>query len=439
MTADSTDEELRTAFSELNLPAEPELPFDWGLWKTETLRRVPSHRPVPPWNVGWAAAALALVVVLVVALPLARRLETLGRSSPRLVWAGGSLTDLTMLSPSVGWAIPQYQGLVLTTHAGLGHFKPVSQFPVAGSGTFVTSILNARDAFIAFAPSSPETDVVIVAGTNDGGRRWFQVRLRTPVQNRRRSGMSVVAPTMVWRSPTHGYVLVFENGRTMRRDAWLYETRDGGRHWHRINTPRDIRGIGLSAGHQLLALLPGVQLEVSADNGRHWRNVPLPAVGGIRAASILWGPWFFRGQATGILVARVGTGGVVMTTKDGGAVWTAGHIFHNLPSSVVLFALNDQRWWVYAQSVSSTEAERAQFWETPDGGIQWRQLSVRPFETLLQRGTATAATLDFVSPELGYMNWMAGSHAILFRTNDGGLSWQRLPSFSHRPASQKRP
>jgi photosystem II stability/assembly factor-like uncharacterized protein len=195
----------------------------------------------------------------------------------------------------------------------------------------------------------------------------------------------------------------------------------------------------VAGGFELLGGLPGIQMAVSTDQGRHWRNVVLPAVGGIRPTTILWGPWFFPGKSTGLTVARVRGGAVVMTTTNGGGVWTAGHIFPNLPSTVSFFAFSAHRWWLFAQSISTKTSESAQFWSTTDGATRRSPLPLQAFEALLHQGAyAAGSTLDFVTPKIGYMNWMSHFHAVLFRTGDGVLTWQRLPAFSHPPAPPKR-
>jgi photosystem II stability/assembly factor-like uncharacterized protein len=195
-------------------------------------------------------------------------------------------------------------------------------------------------------------------------------------------------------------------------------TADGGRTWRRALevTARTTGPFGLVAcGSRAVALAgePGV-LDVSLDQGRRWRTVPLP---GQATLVSLPGPrlWFAIGDVVGAAGTETGT---LYRSVDGGRHWRR---VGRIPAvgDITGLGFRDARvGWVGLHVAGGPPRILA----TQDGGRRWSVAALPP-----SRGPTTPDTLPptFAGP-VGVLPLVAGGSPAkveLAVSNDGGRSW----------------
>jgi hypothetical protein len=156
-------------------------------------------------------------------------------------------------------------------------------------------------------------------------------------------------------------------------------------------------------------------LYASVDGGKTWRPAPLPLPVGFEKAQMeVNPPALFQGQE-GVLVARaylpqtVGSvaADIFYRTHDGGLTW---QVAATLPAAglVAVEAVVD---WVVWDGGSLLRA-------THDGGKNWQ--IINPNVDLSEKLVA----LQFVGPGNGWALSLEGDTTRLYRTTDGGSTWQ---------------
>ncbi len=160
-----------------------------------------------------------------------------------------------------------------------------------------------------------------------------------------------------------------------------------------------INGLG-QAGERLVAVGQRGHVLLSDDEGKTWRQADVPASSDVVAVSF---PTPAEGWA-------VGHDGIVLHSKDGGATWSR--------------ALDGRQ--IGALMVDFYKREAASF------GDDKRATS------LLQQAESFAAQgpenpfldIAFESPSTGYL---VGAFGLIFRTTDGGTTWQPLLHATENP------
>ncbi len=112
-------------------------------------------------------------------------------------------------------------------------------------------------------------------------------------------------------------------------------------------------------------------------------------------------------------------------TDDGGLHWSDRSPGQD-PIQAVTF-LDDEHGWL----VSPLDAAQPGFniWRTADGGQSWQAVPLSAFNETLQ--SARAVSLDFINPLEGWLSIQLASSAnfdlgTLYHTRDGGLTWEEL-------------
>ena len=195
----------------------------------------------------------------------------------------------------------------------------------------------------------------------------------------------------------------------------------------------DIRGFHLlSAGEGWL--WTGPQLYWTRDAGAHWSDITAPNFerAAIRAV-------YFNDPQHGWLVAVRPASGELSASAwqalsspqrsaDGGEL-----------SSSALRASSPSQRSADGGELSSTSG--APVWVlayTPDAGRSWQIRPLPLFDAAEALQMSGLAALDFVNPQVGWlsvqrMTSSAFSAGVLFRTTDGGQTWQRVASPGGRP------
>lgn len=162
----------------------------------------------------------------------------------------------------------------------------------------------------------------------------------------------------------------------------------------------------------------------TADGGRSWRPLPLPAgfypAGGIS----------FLTPETGFITASSKDGYHVLATRDGGRTWRTQYSTAQFPLHAIHFRNERQGW---AGGGVNPKAERPPFQAllaTGDGGTTW-EVVYRQDE---RPGGSPIDGLHFTSPTIGWattgvctmgQNMPCGGRPLF--TNDGGRTWTAAP------------
>jgi photosystem II stability/assembly factor-like uncharacterized protein len=225
---------------------------------------------------------------------------------------------------------------------------------------------------VCLKPGRPE---VIVVGTcparlfrsEDGGRRWAEAQTSIERECPRLMWTRVTTLTADTDNPDRMWAGVEIDG--------VHESTDGGKSWRPIGTglsSRDIHALVVlpGAGKRLLAATNN-DLNLSEDGGQTWQPLQIG-----RAM-----PWSYCrtlvqkcGRPEVIFLgngdAPPGTAGVVGLSLDGGKTWKAAEMPGRANSTLWSFAVHPaDPELVYGASVSG------QLYRSTDGGLSWQRLA----------------------------------------------------------------
>ena len=340
-----------------------------------------------------------------------------------------SIRGVSLVSPSVGWAIGIQTGtrdfLVGTTDGGATWRQAL---PALSPTDGISLAPNGEGLGIGI-PSDPR----VVLATTDGGKTWTEAsRMDT-------------WPVAVFHDGKGGGWIVANNESGSGWDIW--RSSDGGRTWTTLSqisldTPTGVpvnlapsapyfRFFDDKSGILQTGDYPSTVLSATSDGGKTWRQLC-----SLKKPPASWAKFSFISPSTGyMLLQRLETGDVsdgaasqpgvsLMRTSDGGQTWA-------------LVKELETDYWVQGLSFTSDERGRLlvlhnplsgqpdeQILETNDGGKTWQ---ARPLS-----GPAAQDLLDS-SPEsiqIGFADdndgWILSPHNVLY-THDGGRTWSEMP------------
>jgi len=199
----------------------------------------------------------------------------------------------------------------------------------------------------------------------------------------------------------------------------LYRTTDGGQTWVDVAPAmtQTIAGIcGLSTPNSSVVYGCGIWSEPayivkSADAGQTWSKIDMSAY----ASSLI--DIHFTTPDTGFVTGTASPatdGGIILYTTDGGVNWT---------TKYKTLVANDRVWKIQSPDgqhyFASIEAEptvnQVRMLRSTDAGANWSLSVVRNYHSYVQ-------TVGFLTPLLGW----TGGYDRLFRTQDGGLTWDSV-------------
>lgn len=217
-------ETWRADLEQSGLPSDVPLAFDSGRWTRDTVLRAGAalrHARRPRrWRYGVlaTAAAAAVVALSIVGHPATRRPPGVAALP---IWSGrGPLSQLDMVTPTVGWAMRwQSQGWsVMYTSTGLGGFHPLVRVrPSTGAMTWTP----VGTTSLVVTVGMPGTGVVHVQRISGSGRPV----IRTDVVPPGAGGQSLEGWTS-WSSPQQSLLYVVTNAPHGGR-PWVYRTQSG--------------------------------------------------------------------------------------------------------------------------------------------------------------------------------------------------------------------
>ena len=250
---------------------------------------------------------------------------------------------------------------------------------------------------------SPQSGVTQILATSNGGISWhaqFQYIMPGPT-----NAVSFVTPQLGYGtgSVTNPYAVL--------------ETENGGLDWTTVGTLPSLPDQGTYSGLSFVNKNVGFaislqgQLEKTDDAGRNWVSLPsLP----------LHEPYiavYFRNPELGFIYSTT----INLTTNDGGLNW---HMDNSPLATLLPPATAAQQPQMVAQwgpenvwiMTPIGPDPNGDLWHTANGGKTWTR-----YDWNTPIGVQSAS---FTSPRDGYILAYGGQ---LFKTTDGGLTWEQLP------------
>ncbi|MEP7129262.1 MAG: T9SS type A sorting domain-containing protein [Chitinophagales bacterium] len=272
----------------------------------------------------------------------------------------GRYDDITFLNDHLGWAAG-FSGILLKTTDAGNNWQTLNG-PV---GEFYRSIcfLDSLNGFIGKLQTSVVSpgDTNFIYKTNDGGITWATV---PDFPGPRPAGICGMFPV---------------------KDSVLY-------------------AVGRYSGPA------GVYK--TADKGNTWQYIDMSAY----AAGLV--DCYFWSADSGIVIGDRGnvnpwdSGGVILSTFDGGATWETR--FQNTQSPGICWKISfPSRNTGYVSVQSFDGISNEYFLKTIDGGLTW-------MEKLYSTTTYNAEGIGFINDSVG---WIGGSFSNSFATVDGGNTW----------------
>jgi photosystem II stability/assembly factor-like uncharacterized protein len=355
-------------------------------------------------------------------------------SSPHVIAAQPvMITAIQMASPTVGWGLgaradrPDEQ--VLRTADGGHHWTDITP-TAARNRQFIPYFLGTRYAWVLLDSGSRQNTVYRSA---DGGVTWTS---GTPLNVRAEYGRygPMGAQPIEFVDPLHGWMTFgFDGGDGIG----VYATTDGGAHWQLrslniarpgASTPSALPSGCAKTGVTFSSVTRGWATAHcssgrpffygTADGGRTWQALPLPAPIGYPAdlfvdCACTSLPPDFSSANDGVLTFR--NPDFVYATHDAGVSW--------LPLPLPSKAIADNPMFIDASEgfiagITVDPATRVRSFDrlyvTHDGGQSWQ--GIKPNHEL--------QILDFATPRAGWSLYAKGNAPPqLLITSDGGATW----------------
>ena len=377
-----------------------------------------------------------------------------GQSKHAVASGPPDLLSIDMAGPTTGWAVAVVGQRVeiLRTESGGRFWTNVSPAgmpapPDITTGDSFDLVSRGGTVWFAAERAAGGTAQTVVYRTSDNGKHW-----RAAVVHWAGGGQIVLD----FASPQRGWMLLLGEAGMGQMQKALYRTTDAGASWTRLwtNTYGPVPGAlpmtgypsgmafadgrhGWVAGYAGLVTDCSPYLYASSDAGRDWQAVPLALPPGFVArtqnapngyCASGWAPTFssFAGvQGTLVLDLwrlqnnQVGspTQALAYRTDDGGRTWSYGGLLQ-FPGTVVPFFADPAHGWILGLS---TAGRPATLYRTANGGRSWQSLALPP---AARSFVASGAQLDFVDPLHGFLLLQAQDGiSQLFRSANGGSTW----------------
>jgi len=351
-----------------------------------------------------------------------------------------SLTGLNMMDAGTGWAWatrPDNSASLLYTRDGGQTWSDVTpNLPVVSFGGF---FLDAQTAWVQSYDSDKNTNSLVF--TADAGKSWKVTNPDLPFSN---AGLT-------FQSATTGWAETYDVGAGQAY-VKLYLTQDGGATWTQAALTDPVSGQAGPDGALHLCNICGdtfsydpartvvtsgelanepsgsVNLSISTDTGKTWKNLKLPLPGSqfkgfVNAPQM---PVFFSALDGLLPVYLVDDAAsaptspriAVYVTADGGLTWKA------RPTFVENAAAFGQVNFVSLQDGFTRCGP--DLCATHDGAQTWTDLAPSGLDFSSSATTDYVFKFDFADAQTGWAITTDGTTATLWKTADGGATWTKL-------------
>ena len=302
-------------------------------------------------------------------------------SPPVFAWDRARVDDAQLLSPSEGWALVG-GSLLFTSDAGAS-WREITPPMEEGFEVRDVFFLSRETGWVVFS-TSPAPDAtalpVQMMRTEDGGETWHT----DPFEATLALGTVGALQNLTYVDPQHGWLTIGQTVTMNSSAADLYRTSDGGLTWDRLRLPFDGRILFIT-----------------------------PSIG-----------WMIGSCCTG---APRG----LFRTADGGVTWQEQSPAPNPVedgfnyNDYALPAFINDREGVVAITLRDTafEPTALAIHRTHDSGETWEPAASLAVETRGTIGAGLPIPAQFLPPE----TWIVATHEALFRSRDGGISWDSFP------------
>ena len=361
-----------------------------------------------------------------------------------------NLTSIHMYSGTGGWAqanVPDSGVILLHTVDGGQRWKEVTP-EIAPNGSFGASFLDENTAWVYTTDSSGSRASLV--RTLDGGSTWETINRSLPA-----SFLSLSAG-MTFLNREEGWAEVVDVGAGQAY-IQVYTTQDGGSSWNQVmlGNPEEITGEPAGTLHlcnicsdsfyydpirQIITYgdlasdpVGKVRASISFDQGKTWKDFELPFPSAKFAGALVapQAPVFFN-QSDGVLpvgLVKLNADGThaydilaIYTTHTGGVSWTPDPVFVERVSNLILsHSVID-----FVSSQDAFVPCGADLCATNDGMQTWHALHANLNFTYSEANREYVEQFDFLSPRVGWAILTNGDTSSLWKTDDGGHTWEEI-------------
>jgi len=327
-----------------------------------------------------------------------------------------ALTTIRMVDSVHGWAMNE-QAILKTSDGGV-HWQCVQPAGLKTLGRAVGRFADMQHAWVI--PQQQSTNAITVLRTSDGGAHWLSSTING-------EGIEVLEPPHFFGD--QGWLEIVTNGGpgAGSESVAIYHTTDAGAHWSQIATTEGNSGLvrgGIKSGISFKDALNGwatgvdasnaIWLYVTHDGGRSWQHQNVTGLPTTNQSSFQTTPPVFIGN-TGLLPIRYSDANlrtvVFAISNDGGQTWAA-NLKSPGPAINVdtngVYIVDQQHAWMVDNNTNA-------LFRTADGGASWQKLGA---------SLGSISSLSFINANTGW----AISQQGLSRTDNGGESWQHIDS-----------
>ena len=268
------------------------------------------------------------------------------------------------------WTVGKYVSILYSPDFGLTW---ADQYPASKQTLFEPSF---HDAFVGFVGGADGT----IMKTRNSGGVWERVDFP---RNENFFGTVMTGDSTV--------VVASGTGKVFR-------STDFGITWNQIGADMgQIKDLYAINGNTFLVTNEVGDIYKTTDTGASWERVydGPQSLNGITFFDATFG-W------------AVGTGGMILVTKDGGDNWEVQFNDFDLDFSDVYFA-NNVEGWVTSRKLSDS------IWHTTNGGQEWNAVGL-PINTFWH-------AVSFATPLRGWIVGGSTDNGVIYRTDDGGQTW----------------
>ena len=333
-----------------------------------------------------------------------------------------SAARLNMMSASVGWAVGN--GVVWRTVDGGKAWAQVTPPDVQPTFHLQVAFLNSQTAWAIVPGASANSGTVVQ--TVDGGIAWKHVTAHMfPLY-----GAPANSTSLSFVDAQHGWLLLVRGAAAGSEAVDVYRTVDGGMHWAlssqtapNANVAGELPLYGSKNGIRFLtdrtgwvngfSAQPGVAwLYVTHDGGNAWAAQTLNLPPAFKASALHVAPPAALKGGNVIIPVRALTSRPLVafySSADGGATWNESG---PKPFTAYAFASSNMIW--------ATDGH--QLFRSTDLGSTWSGVSAKGLDL------SKVSQLDFLNANTGWavVSGKAKAAAQIYRTSDGGRSWERL-------------